>query len=114
MPQRFKLLVLTFSIIMASTIHALADRIDGAWCSPSGESMTIEGSQAITPGRKSVTGNYTRHHFDYVIPQEEKDAGEIISADQIDDKNIQVRVLRGPDQKTSEPDKIWQRCDVIS
>ena len=75
--------------------------------------MTINGSQVVTPGGKTIIGRYTRHHFDYVIPQGEENAGNRVSADQIDDQNIQVTEGR----HTADPPNahvIWKRCEVVS
>lgn len=96
-----------------SASSSFADQIDGTWCSPTGESMTIKGEQVVTPGGNAITGRYTRHHFDYEVPGSEKNAGDVVSADQINDENIQVKILRGA-ERIREKSVIWQRCDVVS
>jgi len=75
--------------------------------------MTIEGSRVITPGGETVTGRYSRHSFDYVVPDGDAKAGDFISADQIDDENIRVSVTPKSEQ-TSGPPEIWRRCEVVS
>ncbi|NNF77271.1 MAG: hypothetical protein HKN05_04510 [Rhizobiales bacterium] len=92
---------------------AQADQIDGTWCAPSGQSMTIEGSNVRTPGGKSITGRYSRHRFDYEIPVGEPHAGGRIIAEQLNDQEIRVTVIK---QVQTEPGAhdTWTRCDVVS
>ncbi|MCP5083630.1 MAG: hypothetical protein GY948_18235 [Alphaproteobacteria bacterium] len=92
---------------------AFADQIDGTWCSPSGQSMTIDGSNVRTPGGKSITGRYSRHRFDYEIPDGEPQAGGRIIAEQLNDREIRVTIIK---QVQAEPGahETWTRCDVVS
>jgi len=99
--------------LAATTGNAVADQIDGTWCSPSGSSMMIEGSQIMTPGGQAVTGRYNRHHVDYEVPQGEANAGSRFSADQLNDEEIRVIVL-GKDPAANKPSEIWTRCQVTS
>ena len=100
-------------MLLATTTTAAADQIDGTWCSPSGESMTIEGSRIVTPGGRVITGRYTRHHVDYEVPEGEANAGNRISADQLNDEEIRVIVI-GKDTSANEPHEIWTKCQVTS
>jgi hypothetical protein len=113
MIANFERLVLVGVLLVATTTFAAADQIDGSWCSPSGSSMTIEGSQIVTPGGQSITGRYNRHHVDYEVPQGETNAGSRVSADQLNDEEIRVIVL-GKDPAANQPSEIWTRCQVIS
>lgn len=106
-------LVLAAVIVAATTTLAVADQIDGTWCSPSGTSMTIEGPQIVTPGGKAITGRYNRHHVDYEVPEGEADAGSRVSADQLNDDEIRVIVL-GKDPAANKPSEIWTKCQVTS
>jgi len=106
-------LVLIAVVLLATTTLAAADQIDGTWCSPSGSSMTIEGSRIVTPGGQSVTGRYNRHHVDYQVPEGEPGAGSRASADQLNDDEIRV-VMPGGDQSASQPGEIWTKCQVTS
>lgn len=98
---------------LASCSGALADQIDGTWCSPSGESMTIEGETVITPGGKTLTGRYRRHYFDYEIPAGEPHAGGRIYAEQLNDQEIRVTVIKKVQAEPGAHDT-WTRCEVIS
>lgn len=100
-------------MVLATTTIAVADQIDGTWCSPSGDSMTIEGSRVVTPGGRVVTGRYNRHHVDYEVPEGETDAGSRVSADQLNDEEIRVIVI-AKDPSANEPSEIWTKCQVTS
>jgi hypothetical protein len=105
--------LLISSMFLATTTIAVADQIDGTWCSPSGDSMTIEGARIVTPGGNVVTGRYNRHHVDYEVPQGETDAGNRVSADQLNDEQIRVIVM-GKDPAANAPSEIWTKCQVTS
>ena len=92
---------------------ALADRIDGDWCSPANATMTIEGSRVIVPSGKVITGQYDRHHFDYVVPQGDDGAGAHVHADLIDEEDIIVTVTP-PAATTPGAPEVWKRCKVVS
>jgi hypothetical protein len=100
-------------VLLATTTIAAADQIDGTWCSPSGGSMTIEGSRIVTPGGHVVTGRYNRHHVDYEVPEGETNAGNRVSADQLNDEEIRVNII-GKNPSANDPSKIWTKCQVTS
>jgi hypothetical protein len=66
-----------------------------------------------TPTGKTVVGNHTRHHFDYVAPAGDNHAGALISADQINDDAIRVTVTDNNSAALVEPE-IWTKCAVLS
>jgi hypothetical protein len=82
-----------------------ADAIDGDWCSTDGMRMSISGAKITTPGGKQIQGNYSRHAFDYVVPDGEKGSGDVV--------NI---ILRGEYLALSRqgpvegPVREWHRC----
>ena len=98
-------LMLAAVLLLAAPTTALADAIDGDWCSGDGKHMTIRGDDITTPGGKQIKGNYDRHAFDYVVPAGEPGSGESV--------NI---VLRGEYLAVSRqgaanaPLKEWRRC----
>src|SRR4051794_38960756 len=69
-------LILAAVLLLAAPPAALADAIDGNWCSADGQHMTINGDDITTPGGKQIKGNYDRHAFDYVVPAGEPGSGE--------------------------------------
>ncbi len=87
---------------------ALADQIDGDWCSTTEVShFTISGSSIITPAGTQTSGDYRRHTFSYVVPSGDPGAGEKIDMRQLNDEEILVSVDGGEA-------KMWRRCEVIS
>lgn len=94
------------TLLVASTTLARADAIDGDWCAAEGNlHMTINGANITTPSGKQIKGNYTRHAFDYVVPDGEAGAGETV--------NILLRgeYLAVSRQGASDaPLKEWRRC----
>lgn len=98
-------LILTAAVLLALPTAALADAIDGDWCSADGQHMTIHGDDITTPGGARIKGNYDRHAFDYVVPAGEAGSGETV--------NIVLRseVLAVSRQgAASAPVKEWRRC----
>ena len=99
-------LTTALTLLVACTTLARADAIDGDWCAAEGNlHMSINGADITTPGGKQIKGNYTRHAFDYVVPDGEAGAGETV--------NI---LLRGEYLAVSRqgaadaPLKEWRRC----
>ncbi len=110
--MRRRLLATAFALAL-STGTAMADRIDGNWCSPANATMTIEGPRVVTPSGKTTQGQYYRHHFDYVVPDGDRDAGALVHADLIDEDHI-ILTLTAPDATTPGNPQVWKRCQVVS
>lgn len=104
---------LTMVMLAASTIGAAADQIDGTWCSPAGQTLSIDGTKVVTPGGNSVVARYDRHHIDYPIPEGEQGAGDRFSAEQLNDEQIRVTILNEAQSKSGAPE-IWTPCKPIS
>ncbi len=92
--------------LMASP--ALADAIDGDWCSPDGKHVSIKGPQIKTPGGVQTAGNYTRHAFSYVVPEKEPGSGSTIFMSLLNETTTQVR----EGTPVAQP-VIWKRCEHI-
>ena len=87
---------------------ALADKIDGDWCSTTEIAhFSIAGPTIITPAGTQTTGDYRRHYFTYVVPSGDPGAGQTIDMRQLNEEEILVSVDGG------EP-VLWRRCEVIS
>ena len=84
---------------------ALADAIDGEWCSDDGRHLSIQGLTIVTPGGKRMEGAYTRHSFEYTVPSPEPDAGRQTTMRLLGETRMQVRV-GAPE---SAP-MVWRRC----
>ena len=106
MTQSILTLAAALTVLIASATLARADAIDGDWCAADGnQHMTINGADITTPGGKQIKGNYTRHAFDYVIPDGEAGAGETVN---IFLRSEYFAVSR---QGASDaPLKEWRRC----
>lgn len=84
---------------------ALADAIDGTWCHSDGRRFSIRGPEIVTPGGKTLEGNYSRHWFSYVVPAPESGAGETINMALLNENTVQTR--RG---EAAAGQEIWVRC----
>lgn len=89
---------------------AQADALDGDWCAPDGRHLTIDGPRVITPAGKRLEGNYTRHRFDYRIPDAEPQAGLTLFMVQMNDTAAQVRIAADRAAAEQVPAQIWRRC----
>jgi hypothetical protein len=111
--MKLKLVLVTAAFISASKQAAVADRIDGTWCSPEGKSVSIVGPNVVTSRGTAVDANYNRHHIDYAIPAGEPDEGGTFRADQLNDNQIRV-VLTGADGEPKGEAQIWTPCKPVS
>jgi hypothetical protein len=97
-----------FAALLVAPGAALADAIDGDWCSTTEvRTFSISGPIIVTPAGTQTTGNYSRHAFSYVVPAGDPGAGETIEMILLNEE--EVRVAEGG----REP-HIWRRCEVIS
>jgi hypothetical protein len=85
---------------------AVADAIDGDWCSGDGRRLSIAGPVIVTPGGTRKQGAYTRHSFDYTVPAGEPDAGQEVSMRLLSEIAVQIHV--GPVNQT------WHRCTATT
>ena len=98
-------LIMAAVLLLAAPDVALADAIDGNWCSADGQHMTIHGDDITTPGGTQIKGNYDRHAFDYVVPAGEAGSGETV--------NILLRseyLAVSRQGAANAPVKEWRRC----
>jgi hypothetical protein len=88
---------------------ALADRIDGKWCSPDGKHVEIQGRAITTPGGAKIEGSYGRHSFRYVVPAAEPESGSTTYMVLLNEETMEVRA-GDPVAKAV----VWKRCQNIS
>lgn len=88
---------------------ALADRIDGKWCSPEGKHVEIQGRQITTPAGAKMEGQYTRHTFNYAAPAGEPEGGAIVYMSILNEETMEVRT----GTPVAKP-VVWKRCQNIS
>lgn len=106
-PKWLKPLVLAFGVFAPAL--AMADAIDGRWCSPDGMSLNIEGARLLTPGGARITGNYSRHAFTYVAPAGEAAAGSTVFMVLLSEQTMEVRAGNPVGKPVT-----WKRCQTIS
>ena len=105
--------VLAIAILALSAQPALADKIDGNWCSAKGKSISVDGPTIVTPGGKSIIGYYDRHNIDFTIPEGEDGAGGKFSANQLNHEEISVSITSRSGAKVGDPE-IWTVCKPTS
>lgn len=106
MPRAARLAALTLAALLPA-LPALADRIDGDWCSEDGRhSLHIDGPSITTPGGHTITGAYSRHAFSYTVPEGEPDAGARINMRLLGETAVEV-YLPGATET-------WQRSQLSS
>ena len=89
--------------LLALAPPALADAIDGHWCSQDGRRLEITGPSIVTPGGVRITGTYDRHYFSYVAPPADKGAGETVDMALMGEMAVQVRAGNAAPET-------WNRC----
>ena len=90
-------LAATFLLVAATP--ALADAIDGDWCSDDGQRLTINGPDIVTPAGKQTKGDYDRHHFSYVEPGSSGTVSMVLVS--------QLRMRLKP---PAGDEQLWRRC----
>lgn len=88
---------------------AIADQIDGEWCSGDGRRLSINGPSIEIPSGKQITGIYSRHGFTYTGPEGDPEMGQIIRMTQNSDELMLLYRSTAPDNAEH-----WQRCQVTS
>ena len=94
---------LTLAAIVLATSSARADAIDGHWCSKDGRRLEIAGPTIVTPFGARVGGEYDRHHFSYIAPASDKNAGQKIDMTLMGEVAVHIRV-------GSAETEVWNRC----
>jgi hypothetical protein len=87
---------------------ALADAIDGDWCN-SGRQFTIRGPEIVTPAGSAIRGNYDRHAFAYVVPENEPEAGAEIYMQLLNEETLRLMV-----GSWNADGEVWRRCEFVS
>ena len=93
-------------VLVLGICSARADAIDGQWCLGASH-FEINGPSIRTPGGNDITGNYDRHGFSYLVPNNEEGAGTQVVMVLLNEETI--RLTRG----TSAPET-WKRCKPVS
>jgi hypothetical protein len=93
-------------LLSAAPFAALADAIDGTWCSPDGaRTLQIAGPDYTTPAGNRTVGTYRRHDGSYTVPEGEAGAGG----------TMVLQMLNEDEMRVSPPDappETWLRCQL--
>lgn len=101
----------TVAAVLSMTCVALADRIDGNWCSATGKHLRIEGARITIPSGAEITGQYDRHAFRYNGPEGDPEAGQTIEMRQLSEEEMLLQRTVGGQ---TQPIENWRRCQAIS
>ncbi len=101
--QPVMIAVVAAMAVAALPSAALADAIDGTWCSADGHHLSISGPSIVTPGGAHVIGDYSRHAFSYTAPNGETGAGSVVTMRLIDEDDVRIFL-------PSAMPAVWQRC----
>lgn len=99
----------TFFALLFSATPAIADQIDGEWCSEDGKHLTINGPKIRIPSGKLIIGDYDRHGFIYTGPEGDPEAGQKIRM--VQQNHEHMKLYRSTAPKSAED---WRRCQVVS
>ena len=100
--------ILIAGVVIVCSSPALADAIDGDWCSMTeAKQLRVAGPNITTPAGQQTTGNYSRHAFSYIVPEGDPGAGEAVAMQLLNEEEVQVSVNSGAPE-------IWRRCELIS
>ena len=102
------------AITLEGANAAWADAIDGTWCSERDHrQITLNGPEALLPGGRRVTGNYSRHRFSYIIPMPDADAGRLKILQLMGEVSMMSATANSDGSEPSEPER-WKRCELTS
>jgi hypothetical protein len=96
-------LYLALALVASFAGVARADAIDGDWCHGDGRRLTINGPNIVTPGGTHLKGDYDRHHFSYVVPSAEPNAGATVAMVLLSEIQMRLKPPVGEEQT-------WRRC----
>ena len=103
-------LAVCVGVLVATT--AFADAIDGKWCDGARQ-IIIDGPTITLPSGNRHQGDYTRHTFDFVIPDGEADAGDRLAMAQQSEELMHLkRTPKGASQAGAI--ERWRRCANLS
>ena len=98
------------AIIGLSPGLALADAIDGNWCSAEGKRMSIEGPAIVTPAGTQTHGDYSRHYFTYQVPPSDPGAGQTVYMALLNENTVRLTMATDAQKAQQTPAEVWHRC----
>jgi hypothetical protein len=109
--KRAAAIAIAIAALAAAPPSALADAIDGEWCSHAGENLLIKGPRIRLPSGAEIDGLYRRHEFSFDAPPGDPHAGETAYLELLSEEDMLFRWIRNG--LASEPE-LWRRCNVTS
>ena len=106
LPQHPRRLALAASTLLLASVPARADAIDGDWCFAT-LNLHIQGPRIRIPSGLEMTGDYSRHGFQYTVPANEPGAGTAISMQLFGEELMQLTRAGGAPE-------MWRRCKPVS
>jgi hypothetical protein len=94
-------------VLLMGAGAAWADVIDGNWCHNDGRRFSIRGPEIVTPGGKTLAGNYSRHGFSYTAPAPEPGSGKTIVMALVNENTVRLRV---GETVPGAGEEVWVRC----
>src|SRR4051812_42782068 len=98
----------SWAALSLMSTSALADKIDGEWCAADGRRLSIYGPAITTPAGSRLAGNYSRHHFSYVVPKPEPGAGDMV--EMMLRSEEEVWIVPHPGAQI----EMWHRCPATT
>lgn len=92
---------------------AWADAIDGNWCFQA-KQMSIRGPAIVTPGGTAMQGDYDRHHFSYVVPVSEPNAGKTVFMVLLNETTLRLGVGADAGEAAKGATEVWRRCSATT
>ncbi len=105
-PVATALLGLSTLGLVATADAARADAIDGDWCFAT-QNLNIQGPKIRIPSGIEIVGAYTRHSFEYTVPDNEPEAGKSIAMQLFGEELMQLTRAGGAPE-------MWRRCKPVS
>ncbi len=106
LPQNTHRLALGVVALLLIPLPASADAIDGDWCFAT-QNLHIQGPRIRIPSGLEMTGDYSRHGFQYTVPATEPGAGTAISMQLFSEELMQLTRAGGVLE-------MWRRCKPVS
>ena len=83
--------------------------LDGSWCSPGSETITLRGLDVVTPDGLETKGRYTKHAFRFTDPR----SGKEYWLEPKGENALRVSIV-SEGLKEPPPHDRWQRCVTTS
>lgn len=94
----------------AISTGARADAIYGCWTNGA-ETLTVEYTRVVTTTGRSPDAAIDRHSAEFIAPEGERDAGQVLRFQQLNDFQV-VRLGPAPEGEVEATQELWKPCDT--